>query len=323
MKKMIFLAVFALCSLFVTANAGITAYAKWNRNFDWEYIDSTNRNWNWDYAVHGNLFAPRSWQAPHIDSGKFGLALNCSNTNPSIPTLVTYPGNVTGDSRRVLNSNEGTIEFFFKPFWNSGDPNRRIILQAGYNSSDSWAWNLILEHLYDGGWHNRAIWYGIGDPEVEFYKVNYDSANLVENSWNHFAVVWSTSELRLYLNGQLEGVAPVGAYGHIKFGSNTFIRIGGSAWSNNSQRSAANGSYDALAIYNHAVYSGSSFVVPTREVPGAVPINCDEVALYGYGLTGLGETVGEFVESHDCTVNLRDYAVIANEWLNCNDPCEN
>jgi hypothetical protein len=89
------------------------------------------------------------------------------------------------------------------------------------------------------------------------------------------------------------------------------------------------GVYDAHFDFNDLFTGDVNFIKVHRELEGPktgffidsfstayidLPSDCNEVGLFGWSLAG--------DINKDCYVNLKDFAILANQWQKCNDPCD-
>ena len=88
-----------------------------------------------------------------------------------------------------------TVSLWFKP-QNANSSDRQIIYHQGANKRGI---NIYLEdgQIYAGGWNDTKGWSGTW----------ISSANVLDNQWNHVALVYNrpAGQLKLYVNGDLAG----------------------------------------------------------------------------------------------------------------------
>ena len=117
----------------------------------------------------------------------------------STPLALTY---AAADN---ISSTEGTLEFWLRPTWGSGDGQSHVFLRWGQPAGG-------MIFMKDGGGYLRGIFnqFGAGaHPEVDVSVV----ANVISTQrWNHIAYTWSSSSnaLRLYVNGALRNSDTIG-----------------------------------------------------------------------------------------------------------------
>lgn len=163
--------------------------------------------------------------------------------------------------------------------------------------------NFFLEIRNDNG--N----FQIGSPA--FASGALQGPNLPVGQWAHLAVTTSTSGVVIYINGIAVATrAPASAIGSNL--SPMFIGALSRDSVSGSLASLFNGAIDDVRIYNYAKdrYAVVDLYYDVLGIP--VCLNPDNVSLSfdvaGGGLAG---------DQPDCKVNLVDFAVFAQEWLNC------
>ena len=102
-------------------------------------------------------------------------------------------------SQGVINSREGTIEFWLKPVWNGDNNQEHLLLEFG-----DFPFAMSFRRI------NNAIefLYARGDGE-DWYVVNSGTADWKAGDWHYIAFTWGPAAISLYLDGRLASTAPV------------------------------------------------------------------------------------------------------------------
>jgi hypothetical protein len=130
------------------------------------------------------------------------------------------------------------------------------------------------------------------------------AGGVATGEWHHIAVTHDGTGITLYLDGQQDGLK-VGMTGlnstapqHIMLGRGV-PEFGDRFWA---------GNVDEIAIWDGALTPEEMLYVYESGVP-LPPPGCNDIGVYFPADL-----------NHDCYINLEDFAVIANDWLKCNDP---
>ena len=268
----------------VSAEATMTAYANWNEVTD-PPGSAPMADAGLDYRVTDTFLSAQvcidlhgNSQYPEVElgAGKWGGGLvDGPDDNGVYEYMNVAPAGTWG---RCLNDDEGTIEFWFNPDW---DPTGPQLLDRGFVFAGSTGGN---------GWRGVSLYvlgtgpgqYGEGwAPETGYWTTDFytqsdqsvghnysDTANLTAD-WNHIAFVWDATGNRTYMNGVKVGER-VYAPGDPKvdWSDDHYMFLGSFQTHSHGD---ADGTYDALAVYNTAIYTGDTYTVPTEQ-PGGIPV---------------------------------------------------
>jgi len=261
-----------------SAQAELTFYANWND------ADGTLAGFDANLNVDSQNLAASDIETtlPLVaDSGKFGKGLDCSyDALDPHPKGLRYVGNYDADNGRRTLANDwfaidqGTIEFWVKPNWSGPEvpegAGRRKLLTIRPANAGSWE-NLLTWEVKRAGdvVTTQVVQYVESGGSLEYIRLAWDHTRLIKDEWNHFALVWNTSvapgEPRtgtsLYLNGIREDstVAVPSWY------EDSFIHTNGSY--SGSTTGTADASYDDLAVWDEARYTGDTYTMPSEIIP--------------------------------------------------------
>ena len=261
-----------------SATAGITAYARWNDgpagpgNYsDGIYPSSSGvpgPGLDWAVGTLGPVQATCGYPhgAPHFpDSdgvGKWGGALK---DDPWPEDSLMYIAVNTG-ANNELQAAAGTLEFWFKPFWDpTQEANEHTIINLNQDrGGDDGIW---IRYNADGTVDTDMR----GGPPAPYAPVGHAwTSNPLVEDWNHIAVTWDSAGTYSYCNGVKVGETIYGV-GDPKMGWYDNVvylmfgrdhgPVGGAAASN------SDGLWDSLGIWNEVRYSGPDYNMPTEEIP--------------------------------------------------------
>ncbi len=107
-----------------------------------------------------------------------------------------------GESGERINTEQGTIEFWYKPYWNGFDH-----------------WKISTSRIFTYGNHQNRMWIQVAGTSVQlgFYKYADDVvqstaatagiSSWVKENWYFVAVTWDIDkELKIYIDGELSSV---------------------------------------------------------------------------------------------------------------------
>ncbi|MHC1765400.1 MAG: LamG domain-containing protein [Verrucomicrobiia bacterium] len=110
------------------------------------------------------------------------------------------------ESRGNIANSSGTIAFWFKPSWDSGDPGSHYFVAWGSPSGDP-----LVNKL--------SLYFGKDAQDIRFFirpAMKVPSSNLARatptlaaDSWHHLAVTWEYPEMRIYLDGEVKARCPL------------------------------------------------------------------------------------------------------------------
>jgi hypothetical protein len=189
-----------------------------------------------------------------------------------------------------------------------------------FNSSNYARHGCVIRHgWWDIGGFDVVILKSNGRVSFEVFGPTANKSVISDNvlndgKWHWFAGVVNNEALYLYIDGTLQsasGVTYDPATTASVTGQNTFINMDMA------------GSVDDIALYNTAlsatldqnnklIAGGLYFVWHGLSAEG--PTTCEQVWQAGYG--------NEADLNHDCTVDFKDFAEFAIQWLTCNDPAD-
>ena len=97
----------------------------------------------------------------------------------------------------IINSHSGTLQFWFKPAWNGTDGNKHIIF-TGYGTA--WNNNTFYIEKSDNGELKAMTWVDGNFGDIVSTSVQHWQAG----KWYFITLTWSSSNLELFINGQLK-----------------------------------------------------------------------------------------------------------------------
>jgi len=141
---------------------------------------------------------------PELVDGRFGRALLFSSR---VRACCQY------QAEKNLQSDQGTIAFYFRPEWSGGDYQHRHFFfypgirnpHAGVNAPDSMGIHTKRYRKPD-----QEIWLWYDDHGGGNNIVKSPIASWRAGQWHHVAVTWDAQWLRVYLDGKLTGQHPAG-----------------------------------------------------------------------------------------------------------------
>jgi len=274
------LACIVVLAVATPAMAGLTAVAIWNDgpSGPGAYSDGTypststipGPGFDWRIGVDGPQAAVCGYPhgAPHFpDSdgvGKWGGALK-DDVWPE--DSMCYVQIMTAEPRELVDA-QGTVEFWFYPEWDPAlDTNEHTFLNINRSRPDDDG--LWLKYNGDGTVSNiMKTWPDFVDAGHE-----WTSNPLVQQDWNHVAVIWDSLGTYSYCNGVkvgeniYSGPSPAKmAWSWVPENPVQYVFFGrdhgpvGDAGINESD-----GMWDAFAIWDEVRYSGATYDMPTEE----------------------------------------------------------
>ena len=262
----------------MSAEAALTAYATWN---DLSDPPSLLADDGLDYRVtdtflsaqfSSDLKGNNEWPEVDLAAGKWGGGLyDAPEDNGVYEHMNVAPA---GTSGRCLNDAEGTIEFWFKPDW---DPTGPQLVDRAFvfaNSTGGNGWRGVCIYVLGTG---AGQWGAGWAPETGYWTTDvynqsdqscghsYSGSQNLTMDWNHIAFAWDSVGTRTYMNGVKVGeriYVPGGAT--LDWGDDHYLTLGGFA---NQAPGGADGTYDSLAVWDTAIYTGDQIQVPDSEIP--------------------------------------------------------
>lgn len=201
--------------------------------------------------------APTEQFVPGAIATPKNQALNVTAAHPF--ELAAGEAHLSGDGTRFLPFRQGTIEFFYQPFWSAFDADGawRQLMTMKTNKGDDWKMD-----YYNGG----SLIYTVGGtlavtgtPQTSYLDCRASPVLFERGRWVHLAMTWGPLpgpagqeplEMTVYVNGRPgSGVAYAGA---LPSGIPTRLLL------------MAGGAYDELRISDVRRYSGP-FTPPARD----------------------------------------------------------
>ncbi len=295
MEKMLIIMLFLGTSMLCMAER----IAYWDCNQENTEVQLLDRVGSAHGVIEDKTYGPPANRMKFVLSGVgegFGNALWTDNLNDRV------------NLGRVPSFNFGQDDFTIIGWFNSSNSARhgRIIFHGAWNSG-----GLGVTILKNDGRLAFEVYAGSADnPEA---NKTVTSDGVVNNgAWHWFAAVAEEQALYLYLDGKLQATSGMtydpnttATAGDV----NTYISMDYAA------------SIDDLSVYNTALTSvvdensqliGGELFWAFQGIDSSGPITCEEVIAVGYALAG--------DVNQDCFVGLSDLALIATNWLKCNDP---
>ena len=268
----------ALCALMVvvlcagSAQAALTAYATWNNGPEaWTGYGDHN-----DAAGFDRLAITDAPQAgvtcidfqgggdwPAADGvGLWGGGLK---DDAGVDAGHYVQVNMSGGPPETLVDAAGTLEFWFKPDWDPAtDTNAHSFVMA--STGKDWD-GLRMATNGDGTARSQMFNQdatSVGDTAHDAGH-DWDPSGMVMD-WNHMAYVWDAAGNYTYLNGVKVGETVYGVGDPVVgWGDWHLIMFGQEGnWSGNFQ---SEGTWDSLAVWDEAMYSGPDYSMPSEEIP--------------------------------------------------------
>lgn len=223
----------------------------WNKN-EWHFITAS-----WDQVkgsvelyVDGMLINASSISG-YVGNLSSEMFLGCDHNlqnqaNATIDEFVILDyarsaNDIYQDYLGNFQANEGTVSFWFKPYWNGSDNNEHVLFCVDDGDEDQN--NNILFTKTDLNELSLRVINSTGGTFWANFSVSETS--LPAYYWEHISFTWNSSEIAIYLNGTMVAYNPFsGTIDHLP--SYLFI---GSEPSNKTNR--ANGVIDDLVILNY------------------------------------------------------------------------
>jgi len=294
MRKSGYFALSAVLGLMcqATASAALRAYANWdgtgNADVAWSEMSPYNPDMNMTYSATSNPFGNRfaSLSLATADkplmgaTGRFGGGMDASDTGTvgkanlrlvhiSAPDDYTA---VPNDAYGLGNVSAGTIEFFFNPNWALNDNASHSFFFARGNGGYSGAKNrILLQSVSTGGGNYDSVLSYSSNSSVTT-TIPFNRLTALNTDWNHIAMVWNTTTLSLYMNGNLIGTGAVA--GGLNLFDTSLSPVVEAYWGGRYDSVNApvaglpgDGIFDEAALWDEARYSGPTYTVPTSPIP--------------------------------------------------------
>ncbi|MFA6931036.1 MAG: glycoside hydrolase domain-containing protein [Lentisphaeria bacterium] len=124
-----------------------------------------------------------------------------------------------------LSATKGTFSFWLKPLtWNGNDANAAMFVSAECPNQQLF--------IYKYWKRNEIYFYYAADKVISLATAPI--SDWQANEWHHIACTWNKTEMKLYLDGQLQTTLPVLKIGEQNF---DFLNIGTSDWPNKTGQS--------------------------------------------------------------------------------------
>ncbi len=167
-----------------------------------------------------------------------------------------------------LNKKEGTIEFWFKPNWNSNDGTAHYLLCSG------WSWDGTIQIFK---YSDNGLYWKIVKDGIQYSAVSNVSGLWTANTWHNLAASYGPAGMKIYFDyNKIAESAYTGAL------SDTFasdIYIGGT----NSGTDPSNCVFDDLKIYNKQLIPSDTkppIIAITSHQPNQV-VNTPSITIQG------------------------------------------
>ncbi len=235
-------AALALAFAITPANAGLTAYWSFDVDFEEEIVTTTSHSRE-DWAG-----------VPTIGPvGKFGNAVQSGSSGNGNTTVGYQSFDIVP---AVLDNTAGTIEAWVNP--NNAGTSFQMIAGSAVNG----LWTNGIQLYMDPAKNIQAQITADGGGTRDWLEPTSGNAALDVGQWNHVAVVWSATQIRLYANGNLADSQPrdVGPW----VADDNYFWVAGV---DPGGGRGLDGGVDDVAVWNEERYVGSSYAVPTAPVP--------------------------------------------------------
>ena len=238
------------------------------------------------YSEQGDVTFAGSTAVPEVNSWDGDAAAIPSSTSG------TYLGYAWRDTagRKLLNPTRGTVQFWFKPNWNSGNPGdgvstwrKLVTVQAQADEQEFWAIELNSAGT-QLRFQNKTT-SGTARPALTA------AVSLAQHQWRLFTVVYDATGVELWLDKTKLAfdTFTVGAWPSTPaVPLDRKVWIGG--WNNSTSPSKANGSFENIAFYNYRFTQAQIEDVYQQ----AVNVDAD-----GDGLGDIKELATHFLPSGD------------------------
>ncbi|OHB53040.1 MAG: hypothetical protein A2Y07_06475 [Planctomycetes bacterium GWF2_50_10] len=168
-------------------------------------------------------------------------------------------------------------------------------------TANSWFLGVLAANPYQFKFYSELA---CSDGGVYWVQNNTD---LWYDQWYHVALTWdaATSKVRIYVDGgpQADAVLPAGIT--LKTSDQTPFTIGRFAGPVDDGAGQFTGHIDDVRLSDKAIDVPQMLITPP-------PSSCLEVQQRGFGLA--------LDLNADCSVDLKDFAIISRSWLTCNVP---
>ncbi|HBG28091.1 MAG: hypothetical protein A2Y10_16900 [Planctomycetes bacterium GWF2_41_51] len=283
-------AVLILPFLMSVTNASLVAHFK----FDGNVLDTSGNGY---LAGDGQLYGNT-----HYVDGKSGQALAFDGSGDFIYVMVAPNGSGGWIPQVIPGSNAISITMWIKmDAYPTADTD--FIAPRSWLPGD----HSIEFHQYGFGYQTPffIVSQAPGLPEYPHKLISSDKLG----NWFHLAITYDASagQAYMYIDGAAGEKAIITSGSLVKIGNYT---IGGSAYLNSRY---FNGQIDEVRIYDHALS------------PTEVQVLFNEFGEISEQCSNLEYLRGDL--NFDCFIDLKDFAILANDWLKCTKPedfrCQN
>jgi hypothetical protein len=210
-----------------------------------------------------------------------------------------------------INCRQGTVRFWFKPAWNSGQgpgAAARLLEMGNSETSEGW-WALSL----DGTGRNISLTTRATGCQPVVVLTRTLTTDWIADQWHEITLTYSASASALYVDGAQLGTAGSGVSGYPN--ATTRAAYGFSIGSNQAGGEQAKGQFEELETFNYALSAGdisANYVAVTNSAaPFAIGVYGDLQMLagveYGGGQAQYNlavDTLGNWIESDNLRVAL-------------------
>ncbi|MBU1164372.1 fibronectin type III domain-containing protein [Patescibacteria group bacterium] len=204
-------------------------------------------------------------------SGNIRAVIN-NNTSLTSQNFVSGQAMSIGDNSSYvayetfnnINSNRGTIAFWFRPNWNGNDNQGHTLLDISAGEGNVAASKYFL---IDKTQNNKLRFWLENIDDSDFQNINYDASAIQAYQWYHIAITWdyTNSIADLYINGQKVGSdRPHGT----PYAFNKYFYIGGSSIDYGAAKGSANGLFDEIKTYGRVLGFSEIQSLANRSVIG-------------------------------------------------------
>ena len=317
------------------AVAALTAYATWNAgpSTDPDWIAGNYPAWSdepgFDWIAHldgpGQAVSGYPWTSPrqYPDSdgvGKWGGALKDDvgdgSTYVTVQHGIDYPGGPL-----TLVDAQGTVEFWFKPMWDTVlDTNVHGLVDIGRDSTNRDG--LLIMYNGDGTMTTHMREYAT----LVDLGHNWTANPLIANDWNHIAIVWDPTGICSYANGSRVGQTVYGDPAPVKMNWDTEWLGAFFGQPPSSTAYQSDGLWDSMAVWSDVRYGGDTYDMPTEEIgpiicslhynagTGNLTLDTNGYVLNGFIIQSIGEFTGTAMLPPGFTFNDNDADLIASQF---------